>query len=30
MNISRVDFSIAPELFVAIFGGVVAMKKGGK
>jgi hypothetical protein len=33
INISRVDFSgrcHALELFVAIFGGVVAMKKGGK
>jgi hypothetical protein len=36
INISSVDFSIArkmcqaSELFVAIFGGVVAMKKGGK
>ena len=36
INISSVDFSIArkmcqaSELFVAIFGGVAAMKKGGK
>ena len=36
INISSVDFSIAwkmcyaSELFVAIFGDVVAMKKGGK
>jgi len=35
MIISSVDFSIArkmsaSELFVDIFGGVVAMKKGGK
>ncbi len=31
-NISSVDFYIAPtmELFVDIFGGVVATKKGGK
>jgi hypothetical protein len=36
INISSVDFSIArkmcqvSELFVATFGGVMAMKKGGK